>query len=123
VEFETLNLTGRDRKFLLEAEKVVCDHLSERDFGVASFCQLLGISRVTLHRRLKHVLGLPASEFIRDLRLDHAAELIREGKLNVRQAANASGFYNMSYFSKCFRKRFGVRPSEFRSRQSLVSSH
>jgi len=118
-DVKALNLTARDRKFILEATKVVEEHLSEREFGVAEFCRLLGKNRVTMHRWMKLILDKPASEFIRDIRLDHAADLLKEGEFNVHQAANASGFYNQSYFSKCFKEKFHCLPSEFQS--SVVS--
>lgn len=115
---ETVMLSPRDRKFLLAATQVVEEHLSEREFNVTALAMYLGKSRVTVHRMLRKILDQSASEFIRDVRLDHATRILDKGECSVRQAATEAGFYNASYFSKCFRVRFGCKPSEFIRRRA-----
>jgi AraC-like DNA-binding protein len=88
-------------------------HLAEKDFSVTALSQLLGMSRVTLHRKVTGILHVPAGEFIRDMRLAHAAGLLGSGEYTVRKAAELSGFFNQSYFSKCFKERYGCLPSQF----------
>lgn len=80
---------------------------------MGTLSDLLMMSRVTLHRKLKLTAGIPASILIRTVRLDYAASLLEQGELNIHQVALASGFYNQSYFSKCFRRRFGIKPSAY----------
>ena len=91
--------------------------MSERDFNVAELAAHLGKSRATVHRMLRKALDQSASEFIRAYRLARAAELIRQGDMNIRQAAMTSGFYNLSYFSKCFKAKFGCLPSEYAQKE------
>ncbi len=107
------NLFPREREFITDAKKVVEEHLAEHDFNVTKFCRYLGKSRVTSYRRLKKMLNQSSGEFIREMRLQQAARLLAEGAYQVHQVANMTGFYNHSYFSKCFRQRFGLCPSEY----------
>ena len=119
---EPEKLSPPERRLLQEVLEVVENHLSEKDFNVTRLCFLLGVSRVTVHRRLKSIAGKSATEFIRSIKLHYAASLLKNEKLPVRQAARLSGFYNLSYFSKCFREEFGVRPSEYSSKDNQQES-
>ena len=62
---------------------------------------------------MKEITGISAGDFIRNLRLEQAASLIRERKINVTQVAYAVGFNNQTHFSTVFKKHFGVTPSEY----------
>jgi AraC-like DNA-binding protein len=119
---ETTALLPRDRKFLNDATNIVEDHLSEHDFNVGALCCYLGKSRVTAYRRLRKILNQSAGEFIRTLRLKRAERLMVEGGYSIHEAARMSGFNNLSWFSKCFRKKFGMSPSEFIRQASSSSS-
>lgn len=110
---DAMALSPREIRFLLDAMTIVEDHMADREMNVTMLSRLLGLSRVTLHRKLKVTTSLSASEFIRSVRLDKAAQLIRDGGYDIRRAAKTVGFYNQSYFSKCFRAQFGCRPSEY----------
>lgn len=88
-------------------------HLDDSDFSVELLCTEVGISRAHLHRKMKELTGMPVTEFIRNIRLEQAARLLREHKLNVSQVAYSVGFSSIGYFSTAFRKHFGVSPREF----------
>jgi AraC-like DNA-binding protein len=88
-------------------------NLSDSDFNVEMLCQEVGISRAQLHRKMKEMTGLSTSEFIRNIRLEQAARLLKEQKVNVTQVAYAVGFSNLAHFSTIFRKHFGITPSEY----------
>ena len=68
-----------------------------------------------LHRKLKSLFGVPASEFIRNERLKTAAELLKNPDLTVAEVAYSSGFNDATYFSRSFKKVYGLSPTEFRS--------
>ena len=101
--------------------KAINKNLSSPDFNVDKLTEDVGISRAQLHRKMKEMTGIPASEFIRNLRLDQAAKLLREHKVNVTQVAYAVGFSNQAHFSTVFHKHFGVSPSEYVERQNSVT--
>ncbi|MCR5181239.1 MAG: helix-turn-helix domain-containing protein, partial [Bacteroidaceae bacterium] len=87
-------------------------HLDDSEFSVEQLCTEVGISRAHLHRKMKDMTGMPITEFIRNIRLEQAARLLRERKLNITQVAYSVGFSNLGYFSTVFRKHFGVSPRD-----------
>ena len=73
----------------------------------------IGISRAQLHRKMKEITGISSSEFIRNIRLEQAAKLLSEGKINITQVAYAVGYNNQTHFSTVFKKHFGMSPTEY----------
>ncbi len=102
-----------EEEFIIKAHQIIKENLNNSKFNVEIFCATLGVSRMQLHRKIKGVLGQSTTEFIRSVRLKHAAELLKTGKYNVSQSMYESGFDNPSYFTKSFKKLFGKTPSEF----------
>ena len=113
VHFPEKHLGELDQKFLRKAIKVVEEILADFDFTVETFAQEMAVSRVQLHRKLKALTALSASEFVRTIRLEHAADLLRKGKGNVTEVAYEVGFNNLSWFARCFQERYHVPPSEY----------
>lgn len=62
---------------------------------------------------MKELTGISTAEFIRNIRMQRAAELIEEGKINITQIAYDCGFNSQSHFSTVFRKHFGITPSQY----------
>lgn len=104
---------GNDEQLMERMMKVVNAHLADSNFSVDVITQEVGISRTQLHRKMKELTGLSTSEFIRNIRLEQAARLLREQKINVTQVAYAVGFSNLSHFSTLFHRHFGMSPKEF----------
>ena len=98
--------------------KSINEHISDPDFNVESLAEDVGISRAQLHRKMKEITGISTGEFIRNLRLEQAARLIREQKINVTQVAYAVGFNNQTHFSTVFRKRYGMSPTEYAKKRA-----
>ncbi|MDT4886924.1 TCP pilus virulence regulatory protein [compost metagenome] len=73
------------------------------------------MSRMQLHRKLKTLLGVSATEFLRNERIKAAAVLVKKGALNISEIAYNVGFNDVSYFSKCFKETWGVTPSDYAS--------
>jgi AraC-like DNA-binding protein len=71
------------------------------------------MSRTQLYRKLKAITGLSANEFIRSIRLKRAAQLLEQGRYSVAEVTYEVGFSDLSYFRECFKKMFGVNPSEY----------
>jgi AraC-like DNA-binding protein len=106
-------VTSMDERFLKKAMEIVEANLDNTLLGVEAFSEAMAISRTQLHRKLKALTGLSTSEFIQDIRLRRAAQLIRQKADSVTQIAYQVGFNDQSYFSKCFKKKFSVAPSEY----------
>ncbi|MFT3794238.1 response regulator [Flavobacterium sp.] len=102
-----------DEKFLDKLQKVLEIELPNSNFSTDDFAKELGMSRMQLHRKLKTLIGVSATEFLRNERLKAAAELLQKGNANISEIAYTVGFNDLSYFSKCFRERYQMTPTEY----------
>ena len=73
------------------------------------------MSRASLYKKMQTMLGITPNEFLRNVRLKHAAKLLAESEIPVNQVALMVGFQTPRYFSQCFRQLFGVLPTEYRN--------
>ena len=115
---EKVEVKGYDEELMERIMKVVNENLSDSDFNVEKMCDEVGVSRTQLHRKLKEMTGVSTSEFLRNIRLNEAARLIREHKINITQVSYMVGFANNSHFSTAFKKYFGMSPTEYAARYS-----
>ena len=102
-----------DDKFMLRVREVVEANIANSFFSVEMLADEMNLSRTQLFRKVKALINTSPSEFINDLRLQRAAELIRAKADNVAQIGYAVGFNEQSYFAKRFRKKYGVSPTEY----------
>ena len=114
---EAPEVKGNDELLMERIMKAINKNLSDSDFNVDMLTQEVGISRAQLHRKMKEMTGISTSEFLRNIRLEQAARLLREQKINVTQVAYTVGFSNLAHFSTIFRKHFGISPSEYAEKQ------
>jgi AraC-like DNA-binding protein len=90
-------------------------------FNVEKMAKEMGMSRTNMHRKIKAITGFPPSELIRSIRLRKAAILLLNQANSVSQISFTVGFDNHSYFSKAFKKHFGVPPSEYLQSQGKMA--
>ena len=112
-KLQPLNFTDpKEEKFLNQLMQVTEEKLNENEFSVENLGKELGISRPQLYRKIKALTGFPPKDLIRDLRLTEAAKLLKNYTGNISEIAYEVGFNHPSHFAKCFKKRFGMLPSE-----------
>lgn len=118
-KLEKVSLKSGDEKLMERIMKVVNEHLSDPDFNVDSLATEVGLSRVHIYRKLKELTNLSAREFIKNIRLQQAATLLKENNgLTVSEIAYATGFSNLSSFSFSFREKYGIAPTEYKEQNS-----
>lgn len=88
-------------------------HISDPDFSAATLCEESRYGSKQIYRKIKQLTGMGVVEFIRDTRLQKAALYLSQRKLSVTEIMYMVGFTTASYFSKCFKSKFGVSPSEY----------
>jgi TolB-like protein/AraC-like DNA-binding protein len=103
-----------DNAFVKRVEQEVASHFRNEQFSVEELAQRLHLSRSQLHRKLKQATGQSANQFIREYRLQQAAELLKKEDLTVAEIAFEVGFGSHSYFTTCFSEHFGYPPGEAR---------
>ena len=76
--------------------------------------QTMGMSRRQLYRKIKGLTGQTAHEFIRDIRVKRAAQLLEKGKMTVTEVAYETGFKDSISFNRSFHKKFHQSPSNYK---------
>ena len=104
-------LVMNSAEFISGARKIVQDNLLNQQFGVLALAHELGVSRSELYRRIKSTENKSASQFIREIRLEKAAELVKSRKYSIAEIAYMVGFNSPTYFSTCYKEYFGFSPS------------
>jgi signal transduction histidine kinase/DNA-binding response OmpR family regulator/streptogramin lyase len=104
---------SKEEAFLRKVRTVVEKHLAESAFSVEQLSEELSLSPRQLVRKLKAITDQTAVEFIRNQRLDYAADLLRQGKGTVSEVAYLVGFESLPYFTKVFQEKYGVLPSVY----------
>jgi len=108
-----LTSNSLDIKLLNRVKEVAEKHLSNPDLDVSLFAREVGMSKSILYEKLKSLTGKTINDFISSMRLKKAAELIIVGELNLSEISLEVGYLDPNYFSKSFKKHFGVVPSKF----------
>lgn len=93
-------------------DEVIRAEIANGDFGPRDLEKEIGVNRNQLQRKIKAVTGYTPVEYIRITRLEYARNLLKSGDYNVSDAAYASGFNQLAYFSKAYKAHFGVSPKE-----------
>lgn len=103
----------KDQKFLEHAIKTVEAHMEDSLFGVKEFVKLMGISRSLLHKKLTALTDQSAAEFINQLRMKKAMQLLKANELNISGIAYSVGYNDPKYFSRLFSRYYGKSPRDF----------
>lgn len=113
VEGADLPTTSMDQAFLNKAMEVIENNLSNSHFSATDFAEEMNISRVHLYRKLKSLTNESVSGFVKMVRLKLSADLIKNNKMSIKEVAYTVGFSDPKYFSKCFKLKYGVKPSDY----------
>lgn len=108
------NLNAEQRRTLERLEAIIEEHLGNPELSSEFLAKRLRMSRTKLYRDVKKLGIVSLSDYLRNIRLEKAAELLTHTDLNVTEVMNDVGFVNISHFSKAFKCRFGVPPTEYK---------
>ena len=111
-------LPDNDRKFLDRLVNLIEENM-EPEFNAEQIEKILSLSKMQLYRKLKTLTGMTPGEFIRHIRLKHAAQLLTTTRLTVSEIFHRTGFNNQSYFFREFKKRYQAAPNEYRAQQTV----
>ena len=117
-------MSRADEQLMSQLIAKVRENLSDANYNVEALAAAMNMSRSSLHRKIKALTDLSSLDFIRIIRLKHAAELLQEGELRINEICDRVGFQSPSYFAKVFQKQFGVTPTEFvqQNKQRMADS-
>jgi AraC-like DNA-binding protein len=113
---------SHNHRILKKAIEIIETNIQDPLFGVEKMSREMAMSRTNMHRKIKAITGFPPSELIRNIRLRKAATLILNRVDTVSNISFMVGFEDQSYFSKSFKKQFGVPPSEYHQLKAANSN-
>jgi len=112
-QVDKVKMKSPDDQLLERVMKVINKNISNSDLSVDAIAEEVGISRVHLHRKMKELTGQTPHDFIRNIRLKQAANLLASRNMNITEVMYACGFNNAASFSTIFKKFYGMSPREY----------
>jgi AraC-like DNA-binding protein len=112
-QVDDVRLKSPDEKLLDRVMECINKNLSNSDLSVDMIAEKAGISRVHLHRKMKELTGQTPHDFIRNIRLKQAANLLAAHNMNITEVMYACGFNNAASFSTIFKKFYGMSPRDY----------
>jgi YesN/AraC family two-component response regulator len=102
-----------DQQFLEKAIEIIKKNIDNPEFTVETFSSEIAMSRSALFKKLKSITGQSTTEFIRSIKLKKAIKFLKSSKYSITEVIFMVGFSDPKYFRTCFKKQFGVSPSQF----------
>ncbi len=102
-----------DEKFLHSIHEMLMANIDKPDFNINELCDVLNMSRSLVYKKVKMLTGFSPVEYIRSLRMQEAAKLLKTRNYKVFEVVYMVGFSDLKYFRQCFTKEFGHSPSDF----------
>ena len=112
---EDLKFTARDEDFLKKVRFEIEKNIDDSNFMVEDLALAMAMSRTVFFKKIKSLTGLAPIEFIRDIRVKYGAKLIKTENYTIKEVAYMVGITDSKYFTQCFKKVFGVTPSEYKT--------
>ena len=104
-----------DEKMTNQLMAYIEEHMADEDLKIDQMAEAVGMSRTVLYGKIKQLMGVSPSDFLRQVRMQRAEQLIAKSKMSIAEVAYAVGFSDPKYFTKCFKKETGKTPSEYRN--------
>lgn len=111
-------VSTQDKRLLIQCANWVESHLTDVTLSVPALADAMCMSEMRLYRKITALMGMPPGSFIRKVKLNHAASLLRTTDLSVMEVMSRSGFSNKSNFYARFQEEFGQAPQDYRRTQS-----
>lgn len=115
-------ITDSDAEFMQSLDAIVMENIGDSDFGNEELAARLCMSKSTLIRRTRQVLGTTPNDYILHKRLSIAERMLNNPNCRINEICYSIGFNTPSYFTKCFRKAYGMSPSEYKERNASYNS-
>ena len=106
-----------DQEFLIKVTDIVKQHL-DHEFNVDTLCGKLHMSRSSFYNKIKVLTGISPSDFVRQIRMNEAALLLKSRKYTVAEVSDKLGYGDPKYFTDTFKKHYGVTPSAYMKQEN-----
>ena len=112
-----------DKDFIEKLKEIVLSNLSDENFGVEELVAKSGLSSSIVRHRIKIITQKTISQFINEVRLNKALEILRNDSLTASEVAYQVGFSSPAYFNNCFHDYYGYPPGEAKKRLTLIQEN
>lgn len=112
-------ITAQDEEFLLKVRTEIDKNMDNSSFLIDDLASAMAMSRTVFFKKLKSLSGQAPVDFIRDIKMNYAAKVLLETQYTVKEIGFMIGMSDTKYFTQCFKKKFRLPPTEFRSRHNL----
>lgn len=114
IDFKELGCSQKEQELIEKITAAIENHLSETDFDLNRLAETVSLSKSTLHRRIKTITGMTPGEFIHNVKMKKACDLIKSKGQTIAEVAYSLGFSDPKYFTKCFKDEFGITPTKYK---------
>ena len=111
-----------DEEMMGKLMQYIEEHISDENLKIEDMADAVSLGRTVFYSKIKQLVGLTPSDFLRQIRMQRAIQLVEKSKLSFSEIAYSSGFSDPKYFSKCFKKETGMTPSEYRKAKQQSES-
>lgn len=112
---ESPQITDADQEMMTRLLQFLETRIEDENLKIEELADAVNLGRTVFYGKIKSLVGVSPSDFLRHIRMQRAAELIAKSKMNFSQIAFNVGFSDPKYFTKCFKKETGMTPSEYRT--------
>ena len=111
-------ISSMDEALLSKAMENIEKNMDNNEYDVEEFVYDMAVGRTILYQKIKDITGMSIKEFILDIRLKRAAQLLKDSDLTISEISDRTGFANPKYFSVCFKRRYDISPSDFKKQEN-----
>ena len=113
---QPVSITQADEIFIVKVKDEIFKNMDDSSFLIDDLASAMAMSRTVFFKKIKSLTGQAPVDFIRDIRMNHAARLLEETSYSVKEIGYMVGISDTKYFTQCFKKKFNTPPSEYRNR-------
>ncbi|MFV0471497.1 MAG: two-component regulator propeller domain-containing protein [Paludibacteraceae bacterium] len=115
---QPVHIASQDETMMKKVMELIEKNMDNYDFSVEEISKYVGMSRSVFFKKLKSLTGFSPIEFVRDIKMKRAAQLLSTGELMVKEVASMVGILDTRYFSKCFKTKYGTIPQDYKSQST-----
>lgn len=113
---EEPKIVNVDEEMMDKLMKFIEQRIGDDGLRIEDMAEAVGLGRTVFYEKVRELVGISPSDFLRQVRMQRAKQLVSKSKMTISEIAYSVGFTDPKYFTKCFKKETGMTPSEYRTR-------
>jgi AraC-like DNA-binding protein len=113
---EEPQIVDADEEMMNRLMAVIEKRISDENLKIDEIAEAVGLGRTVFYEKIRELVGVSPSDFLKQVRMQRACQLLAKSRLSIAEVAYAIGFTDPKYFAKCFKKDTGMTPTEYRNK-------